>query len=267
VGDDSMLYATVRTGFRAGGFTGGSQNIYAPEKLTAYEVGSKTRFFDQRLQANLALFHWSYDDQQISTLRQYFLNGISLGQTSYPFSVDGWLRGAELDLQAALSDADSVQLNVLYADGEYDETPPLLSSIGVTMPLEDQPRFNVPEWQVTAGYSHEFSLGGAGTLTAGTSAHYESEAILRLADLPLLVPGERKDEYIKWDADLTWRAPNAAWSVQAYIRNITNEAIIGVGSSGQSTAGVWYKPNSSTTFRSASLEPPRTYGVRISAEF
>lgn len=267
VADDSMLYATVRTGFRAGGFTGGTQNTYVPEKLTAYELGSKNRFFDERLQANLSMFYWRYEDQQISALRQYFLNGVSLGQTSYPFSVDGWLRGAELDLQAALTSNDNAQLNVLYTQGEYDETPPLLSSVGVTMPLRDQPRFNLPKWQVSAGYSHTFELGAAGSLSAGASAHYESKAILRLADLPLLVPGERKDAYTKWDADITWRAASGVWSVQAYIDNITNEAIIGVGSSGQSTTGVWFKSASSGTFRSASLEPPRTYGVRISVDF
>lgn len=266
VADDSMVYATVKTGFRAGGFTGGTQNTYQPEKLTAYELGSKNRFFGHRLQANLSVFYWKYDDQQISALRQYFLNGISLGQTSYPFSVDGWLRGAELDLQAALTDNDNAQLNVLYAEGEYDETPPLLSSVGVTAPLTDQPRFNLPEWQVTAGYSHAFRFGDRGSLTAGASAHYESETILRLADIPLLVPGEIKDDYIKWDADLTWRAGDSGWSVQAYIKNITNEAIVGVGSSGQATPGVWFK-GSNAAFRSASLEPPRTYGVRISAEF
>lgn len=267
VADDSMLYATARTGFRAGGFTGGTQNTYKPEKLTAYEIGSKNRFFDQRLQANLSAFYWRYEDQQISALRQYFLNGISLGQTSYPFSVDGWLRGAELDLLGAVGDHGTAHINTLFVQGEYDETPPLLSSVGVTAPLKDQPRFGLPEWQVSAGYSHELSLGGAGTLTPGASAHYESSAILRLADLPLLVPGERRDDYIKYDADLTWRPATGNWSVQAYIRNITNEAVVGVGSSGQSTPGVWFKPTTGTQLRSASLEPPRTYGIRISADF
>lgn len=273
VAEDSMLYGTVRTGFRAGGFTGGTQNVYGPEKLTAFELGSKNLFFDRRLQANLSGFYWKYDDQQISALRQYFLNGISLGQTSWPFSVDGYLQGAEMDLQAALTTNDNVQLNVLYTEGRYDETPPLLASTGVTAPLKDQPRFNLPKWQVTAAYRHTFNFGDSGSLEAGAGAHYESKTILRLADIPLLTAGEKKDAYTKWDADLTWRPGDGNWSVQGYVKNITNEAVVGIGSSGQSTPPVWFKPafpgttTQNNFARSASLEPPRTFGVRITAEF
>ncbi|MGC4084839.1 MAG: TonB-dependent receptor [Vicinamibacterales bacterium] len=58
--DQSLLYANVRTGFKAGGFAPGlAPNTYKPEKLTAMRLGSKNRFFDNRLQANLEVFYWT----------------------------------------------------------------------------------------------------------------------------------------------------------------------------------------------------------------
>jgi iron complex outermembrane recepter protein len=265
--DDSMLYATARTGFRAGGFVAGTDNTYDPEKLTAYEVGSKNLFFNRRLQANLSAFYWKYDGQQIAILRTFYYNGANAGQTSYPLSIDGDLKGAELDLQAALTTQDNVQLSALYVEGKFDKTPPIASSAGGTAALSDIPRFNLPKWQITAGYQHSFELGTAGNLEAGVDAHYESKTILRLVDPVLAVPGEKRDAYTKWNASLTWHPQDDKWSLQGYVRNITNEAIVGVGASGQSTAPVWYKPSSSTMARSASLEPPRTYGVQLSTKF
>ena len=54
VGPQSLLYASVETGFRSGG----QQPVqgferYEPEYITAYTAGSKNRFFDNRLQLNV----------------------------------------------------------------------------------------------------------------------------------------------------------------------------------------------------------------------
>jgi iron complex outermembrane receptor protein len=64
-----MLYATVGTGFKAGGINPDTvPNIYKPERLTAYTLGSKNRFLGGKLQANLELFYWDYHDHQENVL-------------------------------------------------------------------------------------------------------------------------------------------------------------------------------------------------------
>jgi iron complex outermembrane receptor protein len=66
---DSLLYASVETGFKAGGFFATLDNpVYAPETIVAYTIGSKNRLFDNRLQLNAELFYWKYTDQQYSHL-------------------------------------------------------------------------------------------------------------------------------------------------------------------------------------------------------
>ncbi len=69
VTDDNLLYATVSTGFRSGGFNSGQgpaalQPTFAPENVTAFEIGSKNRFMGNTLQLNLAAFYNRYSGLQ-----------------------------------------------------------------------------------------------------------------------------------------------------------------------------------------------------------
>ena len=53
----SLLYASVETGHRSGGFAPATGfETYEPEYITAYTLGSKNRFFDNRVQLNVEAF-------------------------------------------------------------------------------------------------------------------------------------------------------------------------------------------------------------------
>lgn len=265
---DSMLYATARTGYRAGGLVNGNDVTYAPEKPLTYELGLRSRYWDRRLQTNLTGFYWDYEDQQISQLRAYTVNGVPVGQTSYPANFDGNFYGFEGDVQALVTPHDRVSLNVLWTKGKYDSTPPVAASTGPVAPQFDLPRINLPEWTVNAGYNHVFEFAGGASIVPEVRAHYESSARLRIIDPVLLTPGDIRDSYTKLNATLSYNAPDDRWSITAYCNNITDEAVIGVGSSGQTSLPVFFRPSSNTTgVRSATLDPPRTYGIRLTAKF
>ena len=66
-----MYYGTISTGFESGGVndTGGSSLIpssYAPQKVTAYEVGAKNRLLQGLVQTELSLFYNDYRNLQIN---------------------------------------------------------------------------------------------------------------------------------------------------------------------------------------------------------
>ncbi|MFO6448884.1 TonB-dependent receptor [Erythrobacter sp. NE805] len=66
---DNLLYASVSTGFRSGGFNSGQgpaalQPTFDPEEVTAYEVGSKNRFAGDTVQLNLSAFYNRYNSLQ-----------------------------------------------------------------------------------------------------------------------------------------------------------------------------------------------------------
>ena len=76
---DIMAYASAATGFKSGVFNGSflSDNPaeitrqlkpVLPEKVTAYEVGVKSSFFDRRLIVDAALFYNDYRDMQVFVL-------------------------------------------------------------------------------------------------------------------------------------------------------------------------------------------------------
>jgi len=66
----NLLYASVSTGFNSGGFNGSQaalalgRGTFTPQTVTAYEIGSKNRFFDNTLQLNVAAFYNKYSNLQ-----------------------------------------------------------------------------------------------------------------------------------------------------------------------------------------------------------
>jgi iron complex outermembrane recepter protein len=69
IADDNLLYASVSSGFRSGGFNSGQgpaalQPTFNPETVTAFEIGSKNRFLDNTLQINAAAFYNRYSGLQ-----------------------------------------------------------------------------------------------------------------------------------------------------------------------------------------------------------
>ena len=63
--DDVMTYVQFATGFKGGGISPRPyfpQQVrgFGPEELEAYELGMKSRWFDRRLQANVAIFYNDY---------------------------------------------------------------------------------------------------------------------------------------------------------------------------------------------------------------
>jgi iron complex outermembrane recepter protein len=68
--DQTLLYASFSRGYRGAAFNGQAFNAPAeltfaqPEKLDAYEVGSKLEFWQRRASLDLAVFHYNYRNQQ-----------------------------------------------------------------------------------------------------------------------------------------------------------------------------------------------------------
>ncbi|WP_267381419.1 MULTISPECIES: TonB-dependent receptor [unclassified Sphingomonas] len=265
----SLLYATVKTGFRAGGFTIGTNNTYKPEKLTAYEIGSKNRFFGGKLQANISGFYWDYKDQQISLVQLVYVNNILIGQSGYPANFDGNIYGAEADIQALATPNDRFSADILYAGGKYDTTPPVatLTTTALT-PQYNLRRINLPHLAITGGYEHTVHLDSGATVIAGAHTHFESKTPLRIIDPALLTPGDYRGSYAKVDLDLTYRAPGDAWSVQLFVRNVTDKAVVEATSNGQASLPTFFRPvTDPANVRSAVLDPPRTFGAVFSAKF
>jgi iron complex outermembrane recepter protein len=279
-GPQSLLYANVSTGFKSGGFfvAAPPNNTFAPEELTAYTIGSKNRFLDNRLQLNIEAFYWDYKDQQIT-----FVGGIR--GSSGLFAQGGTtvnagqsrMYGADVELILAPTDNDLLSVNVQYLDGQYKSLrtaafsatgAPVVTGCTVTgsrlanpgvntarfydTDCSGKPTINSPKWSATLAYEHTFDLGGDMALVAGARTQIQSAQYFNVN----FIKSERQGSYAMADAFLTLEGPDRKWALTAFVNNITDEEVL-------VRTGVRPVLN----FSVATLRPPRTYGLRASVNF
>ena len=71
--NDKMIYSSTSKGYKSGGFNATAQRdedySYKPEYSWNYEIGSKLNFLQNLIQADIALFYISWQDQQISQVQ------------------------------------------------------------------------------------------------------------------------------------------------------------------------------------------------------
>ncbi|MGI4880891.1 MAG: TonB-dependent receptor [Janthinobacterium lividum] len=270
----SLLYATVATGFKSGGFSlqPAPYNVYQPEKLTAFTLGSKNRLFDNRVQLNIESFYWKYKNQQISHLG-YDVNGAAGFVTDNAGS--SRLFGADVDFQWSATTADTFAVNLEYLDAKV-ETYTLIvpqfgpfSSVsaagcklspagtnvntGAPLNLQDCSGFRLPftsTWSGTMSYSHTFDLGQKGSIIASAFAQYATRSYL---DFDRRVANSNPG-YISPDFDLTYTTESKMFSISAYVRNANNQKI-------------YNTLNSVNVPAVTSLRAPRTFGGRATVKF
>jgi outer membrane receptor protein involved in Fe transport len=76
------------------------------------------------------------------------------------------------------------------------------------------------------------------------------------------VPGTEQDSYTKSDLRLTWESENSGLSIQAFVQNLENEAVL--------TRTVIFGPSEAATPTAsiqANYADPRTYGLAVGLKF
>lgn len=279
LGKDTMVYANVSTGYKAGGLNfdgaGGARQTFSPEKLIALAVGGKHRGMDNRLQLNAEAFLWKYKDQQLAVLDQLDNPGAMRGSafsnvmfvnnpgtsTVYGFDLDAVFK-------VTPNDRISGSLAYLHARNGSFTTAQTTSGAFPTGPgtfgvapfqasanLSGQVMPFSPTWQMNLGYSHIWNLEGGATLTGTLDAHMETQSYVNFN----LFEPERQPAYIKGNLALNYASANGKLSVTGYVRNFTNVAVLTRGSVLGSTGG--------TIAHYAGIMDPRTFGVTASFKF
>jgi iron complex outermembrane receptor protein len=96
---DVLFYTSWSRGYKSGTFNNGTDPSYPvtvkPEKVSAYEVGTKTQWLDHRVTANLALFYTQYSDMQLQVQTNF-----ALQYRAWTNVGDATIKGFELELTA-----------------------------------------------------------------------------------------------------------------------------------------------------------------------
>ncbi|NIA56959.1 TonB-dependent receptor [Massilia sp. TW-1] len=248
---NTMAYATLSTGYKAGGFNDGTASTnaflkYDPEHLTSLEVGVKGRFLENHLQVNADVFKYGYKDLQLTAIVVDPFTGANASQTVNAAKAS--ISGAEIEGKYLASSDDKINFSATYLDAHFKSYHPTATVDWAGYRLEKSPRF-------TFGlhYSHSFLLDGGASLSATAGTRYSASYVLSDYGNGLQF---NQGAYHMSDASLTYAPADDKWLLQAYVRNIENNAIM-----------TSYSASFAGFPATVGLGTPRTAGVRLSAYF
>ncbi|WP_189338520.1 TonB-dependent receptor [Sphingobium sp. SCG-1] len=261
----SMLYASVETGFRSGGFSSSvGYETYKPEYLTAYTIGSKNRFLANRVQLNVEAFWWDYTDAQVAH------SGVDLIGRAGNFTQNigkSRMKGVEVESSIlvtpnSLLSADVQYLKARNIDFTYQQAKFLglprtlckVSTNAANAALYDVDcaglqSYNAPTWTFNLRGEQTIPIGDYKMVLSANTQH-------RSARHTNVDYRPEQVQAASWssDAQLSFGTKDGRWSIAGYVRNIENNRLI--------VAGTGF-----LGLLSGYTSPPRTYGVRTSAKF
>jgi outer membrane receptor protein involved in Fe transport len=246
---DLMAYASYTTGFKSGGFNSQTPGTpaFLPEKLIAYEVGTKDVFLDNRLRINLSGFYYNYTDIQVQE--------VSLATTGITNGAAARLKGADVDFNAVVTPNFTLNGSAEYLDTDFlsfpdsPQGPPLGTppegvdgpgnASGHSLPYS-------PRWVFTVSGNYTLQLADEQELNLNVLVNHSGGYFLE-ADNVL-----RQHPFTKLTAELKWSFQNGKYDVSLWGHNITNVPTLAY----ESTLGDGQ--------RNATYNPPHTYGITLS---
>ncbi len=274
--EETLVYASFNHGYRAGTYNGlgyGTANqIYfvQPETVDSFEIGFKSRFLDNRLQLNGALFYYDYEGQQGQV--------VDATATANLISFDGEVQGLELEALYALSERLTFSAALGLLSTEYDEqdcpSAPItafpaqegncvVSARGAVSVGGNSFAF-APESTVNLGFDWDVMQSADAGLylhvDMNYSGDYNFDSFENYTRGPLqqISTGEfaqGEGDYWIGNARLTYESGN--YSVAAFVKNFTDETYFPYGISLENLFGNGYRVRAA----------PRTWGIEASLRF
>jgi iron complex outermembrane receptor protein len=243
-----MAYVTYSTGFKSGGYNvGNAQPPYNPERITAYEGGFKSMWWDGRLRANASIFLYKYKDLQLSRNNGTIVQVVNAAAAT--------VRGSELTITALPTKDLQLDLNVGLLDGKYDSfvtvdaARPSLGPVNLAGEYLTQ----APRYTVNLGLEYRLPV-----TTGDLKFRAEEKFIDRVYFTPFDLANQSQAAYTKTNMFLRYKPHNERWVASCFVRNLEDRRIktntnVSTGLLGYPILG--------------SLEAPRTYGAQIGYDF
>jgi iron complex outermembrane recepter protein len=246
---DVMTYFRAATGYAPGGantpYPGVPQATVGAERLTSYEVGLKSEFFERRALLDVAVFHIDWKDIQLNAL----LNGISYSTNG------GGARSDGIELSSSYSPVQGLTfgLNTAYTDARLTSLNPDVSTpfiLGAQLQ-------NVPKWTVSGTADYGWKLASNWTAHVGGGVRWTGEetGAEQAAGLPYFaLPGNTV-------VDANGSIASGPWTFRIFANNLTNSRAYSFGLLDQSAV------TGSIRQIDYSLIQPRTVGAGIVVRF
>ena len=206
-----MTYVQYATGYKGGGINPHPVFVdqavpFKEEKLTSYELGAKTLWFENRLRVNAAVFTSDYKDLQITVIGPA---GADIVQNAGHIRISG-VEG-EIDAEPI----SNLLLNASFGYLNYD-TIDLGAAAGVVGgPTETSKPAYIPDWKYNVGLQYGIHLAGGAVVTPRVDWTYQTEVYNDPSNNPLAL----QPAYGLLDARLTWDTPGKQWQAAVVVQN------------------------------------------------
>ena len=245
IGPNSLAYATVSTGYKAGGVGDpalvGEARFFKPETDLNYELGVRTRLFNDRLSLNLTGFWTNYKNLQIS-----FVSPSDPSQQIFKNAGRSRSRGLEFEYALAITPHDRIDGFATYLDATFLDFPSADPLTNVPQNFAGNQMSGAPKYSARINYSHVFDLGDSGTITPTAQFYYQADTFQSFANtIATRVPSYTRSDFI-----IRYETVTKSYFVEAFVNNIENRSILTSQIPLQNTEIGYYSP-------------PRTFGVRV----
>ena len=181
--------------------------ITRPDTLWTYELGLKSSWIDNRIAANVALFHQKWAGVQLNATQP-------CGFTGFVNGGDASGNGAELEMTARLSSSWSANLTASYVYNKFNSVTPGLGYVpGQRVP-------GAPEENASAGVQYNFSLGPKWSGYARADYVYVGDAHF------VFGTGATATAYLQGgygQADVRLALQHQSWGFELFTHNLTDK--------------------------------------------
>ncbi len=234
VNDDMMAYASISTGFKAGGFDARANNTgsfeFEEEEALSFEVGTKLSLAGGAAELNVALYRTEYTDLQTSQFDGTLaFNVTNAGEaTTQGLELDGrWQATENLMLTGAFAWLDFEWDKFPNSECFFGETSsyPAGSEFAGLCDRAGERREFTPEITANLGGQYFVQVGESMELVLGLDVAYSDEYFVS----PSLDPNLEQDSFFKLNGRIALSSQEGNWEVALLLENMTDEEILTFG--------------------------------------
>lgn len=241
--DDTNLYASYNRGYRPSGISivptpnieflpnGVNDLLYDSETSDAFEVGAKSRLWDDRLALNTSLYYQTFNGYL------GFVRGVQvLDDTGQPVDLPGGIVyngdaniwGVELDGQVLLGETWSAGGALSYSKGEWDgATQPCNTrqpgEVLGSCDIDGEPLGGEPEWSFTVNSEYYIPVGANTEVYFRGLFKYTDDRINTEASAGIGNVALDFKSYEILDLFVGWRSSSHDWDVSVWAKNVMDE--------------------------------------------
>jgi iron complex outermembrane recepter protein len=258
--DEHMAYVSVSHGYKPGYINGNAVATGCPsdlstitalgnaeeETLWAYEIGSKNRFLDNTVQANITGFIYQYDNLQVAS----------------QFDNTGYIQNAPraqvrgIEFEGIWEPIEDLSLSVVYGylNSKYLEYTGFNFATGEIEDFSGNTMIRAPEHTATLAAEYVWFLNGNGSIIPRIQYFISDEIYFNASNST----DSREPSYGTLQIRTRWESENDRMFIEGFVENLTDEDVRSTRSVGSGLLG---RPIT------VAYEPPRTWGIRVGASY